>query len=183
MHNSFTALLDRDGVINYDDGYTYKFNPKIIFDDMLALTQLGIRDIFIFTNQSGIARGYYSESEFHHFMNELRKYILKEFGLVLVEYFYCPHSPEEKCVCRKPSPHLIKLGIEKYDFDLERTFFVGDKKSDIESADAAGVKAKYLINRCLENWNENEGWVTHLGAKQVRSLWETCKDLERQYVS
>lgn len=146
------AFLDRDGVINIDTGYVCRvedfFYTDRCTDALKIFSAHGFR-IIIITNQAGIARGYYSERDFQKLMNWLRM-DLREYGIDLLDYFYCPHHPEgsvpeyrKLCGCRKPAPGLIAQAASKYSVDLKESFLVGDKKSDLEAARLAGV-GKYF---------------------------------------
>ena len=135
-----TIFLDRDGVINIDTGYVYKKEDFHFIDYILAdlktLYDLGYQ-IIIITNQSGIARGYYSVKEY----DKLTKYYLKEMkkaGIHRVKVFFCPHHPDavikkykKNCNCRKPNTGLFKYTIKKYKVDVNNSFVVGDKIRDL----------------------------------------------------
>lgn len=104
---------------------------------IFKLNKLGLR-VFVISNQSGVARGYYSEdtlSQIHNKMNRL----LNEQNAFLDDIFYCPHHPEAvipeyrvNCNCRKPLPGMLYKAKEKYDICLEDSFLVGDMSRDIE---------------------------------------------------
>ena len=115
------AFLDRDGIINEDLGFVSdirNFNFKVgIFNLLRILSQKGYM-IFIITNQSGIARKYYSEQKYHKLTNYYKK-ILENLGIRIQDIYHCPHHPEfskppfDKCFCRKPKPGLF-LKIKNY---------------------------------------------------------------------
>lgn len=143
------VFFDRDGVLNVDVAYLYKIEDLRWIDGareaVAYLTQLGYK-IFIVTNQSGIARGYYTVEQ----MNELHAYMQREFaaaGGKIEKIYYCPHHPEGSvpeytgvCDCRKPKPGMLLQALAEYDIDKEQSFLVGDSKRDVEAAEAAGVK-------------------------------------------
>lgn len=147
-------FLDRDGVINMDKGFVHKiedceFVPGI-FDICLKAKQNDFL-LIVVTNQSGIARGYYTEEDFHKLMD----YIRGEFairGCPLDDVFYCPFHPEGlhpyKCDSpdRKPAPGMILKASDKYNIDLSRSAMLGDKNSDIVAGKEAGVKYNILVN-------------------------------------
>ena len=102
------------------------------------------------TNQSGVARGYYKETDvqiLHDYMgNELFKA-----GAPILNFYYCPHHKDGvveryavDCNCRKPKPGMILQAIKDFDVDVEHSFLVGDSQRDVEAAEAAGVKG-YLF--------------------------------------
>jgi D-glycero-D-manno-heptose 1,7-bisphosphate phosphatase len=166
------ALLDRDGVINRDSGYTYIFSPELIYDDLAALSSAGVKDIFVFTNQSGIGRGFYSDEQFHCFMGHLRNYLDNKFNLRLVDYYYCPHRPEDYCGCRKPSPQMILSAITEHNINLKDSFFVGDKLSDIRSGNLAKVPVNFLLNRSGTALVGSESVETDCQYQKIHSLWD-----------
>ena len=99
-------ILDRDGTINIDKkGYTYKVNDCELFEDVITFfskISLHIK-IVVVTNQSGIARNYYSISEFEEFNQKINQIIRDKNKTPWdSEFFYCPHLPSENCKCRKP---------------------------------------------------------------------------------
>lgn len=148
------AFFDRDGVLNVDKSYLYKIEDLEWIDgakEALAyLTQQGYT-VFVVTNQSGIARGYYTVDD----MNRLHDFMAQQVaaaGGKIEKFYYCPHLPEGKiaeyaveCDCRKPKPGLILRAFEEYDIDKEAAFLIGDKPRDVESAEAAGIKG-YLFS-------------------------------------
>lgn len=147
------VFFDRDGVLNVDVAYLYKIEDLRWIEGareaVAYLTQLGYK-IFIVTNQSGIARGYYTVEQ----MNELHAYMQREItaaGGKIEKIYYCPHHPEGSvpeytgvCDCRKPKPGMLLQALAEYDIDKEQSFLVGDGKRDVEAAEAAGVKG-YLF--------------------------------------
>ncbi len=147
------AFLDRDGVINVDYGYVgnidrFKFKEGI-FELLHFLQEKGYK-LFIVTNQSGIARGYYSENDFHNLM----KYMideLKKRGIEITDYKFCPHHPNitGECECRKPKPGMILDLAKQYNIDIKNSIMIGDSLSDIEAAKNAGIKRSYLVKNSL----------------------------------
>lgn len=148
-----TVFFDRDGVLNEDVSYLYEIDRLVWIEgakEALAyLTRRGY-DIFVVTNQSGIARGYYTVAD----MDKLHAYMTAEaakMGGRIKKFYYCPHLLEGKiaefaidCDCRKPKPGLIKQAMSEYPVDKARSFLIGDKPRDVESAEAAGIKG-YLF--------------------------------------
>jgi len=146
-------FLDRDGVINEDYGYVYKKEDFKFKDGIFELLK-HFKDykIFIVTNQSGIARGYYTENDFHKLMNWVKEEF-KQKGIEIVDINFCPHHPNitGNCECRKPNPGMILDLAKKYNIDLENSIMIGDKKSDIEAANKAGIKKTYLVKDNLSD--------------------------------
>ncbi len=136
------VFLDRDGVINIDKNYVYKIEDfEFISGSVKALKKIKDKGylIIIITNQSGIGRGYYSKEDYlklkKHMNNELNK-----FGIIIDDEYYCKHSPDDKCDCRKPKPKMINDPVKKHNIDVEKSYFIGDKTSDIQAGKNAGLK-------------------------------------------
>jgi D-glycero-D-manno-heptose 1,7-bisphosphate phosphatase len=129
-------FLDRDGIINVDHGYVNKIEDFTFNDKIFELMHLFIQNrfkLFIVTNQSGIGRGYYSLDDF----KKLTQWMLKELKQREIEIEavkFCQHSPETKCGCRKPATGMIDEILEEYEIDLEASYMIGDKQSDIDLA-------------------------------------------------
>ena len=146
----YSFFLDRDGVINVDNGYTHKveqlqFCDKAI-EGLKKLSKIG--KLYIVTNQSGIGRGFYTEEQFHFFMRTmLRK--LDEHDIKIHDYSYCPHKPALDgtpiCKCRKPNPSMFEDLIKKYNINKETSFMIGDSVSDIIAAERAGIFQTCLL--------------------------------------
>jgi len=143
------AFLDRDGVINEDLGYVSKIEDfkfkKGIFELLGLLQKLGFV-LFIVTNQSGIARGYYTKEDFI----KLSEWMLKELkkrGIEIKEIEFCPHHPDitGECECRKPKPGMILNLAKKYNIDLKNSIMIGDSDRDIQAAVNAGVTKTYKV--------------------------------------
>lgn len=143
-------FLDRDGVINVEINYLSKIEDFIFIDGIFDLCKK-YQDkgylLFVVTNQSGIARGFYSESDF----NLLTSWMIKEFlnkGIKIQKAYFCPHHSEisGECSCRKPKAGMLLEAKKEFDIDLENSILVGDKERDIESAITAGLKESYLFD-------------------------------------
>ena len=148
MKKQKTIFLDRDGVINIDKHYLYKIEDfefcENIFETCKYFQDLGYQ-IIIITNQSGIGRKYFTQTDF----DKLTQWMLNQFKknkIEILDIFYCPHSPEDNCDCRKPKPGMIEKACEKYDIDLDNSWMIGDKESDIELAFNARIVNSILIS-------------------------------------
>lgn len=155
------AFLDRDGVINHDAGYTYKIEDFVFIDDCIdALKKLQDDDflLIIVTNQSGIARGYYSEQDYQQ-LTQWYVDQLAQAGVVIAAVFHCPHAPTDHCDCRKPSIGLFEQAAQQYPIDFASSLMVGDKISDMSAATSAGVGHRYLIGSDIESYvGHNNLW-------------------------
>jgi D-glycero-D-manno-heptose 1,7-bisphosphate phosphatase len=148
------AFLDRDGVINVDHGYVgrwedFEFVPGAV-EAMRRLHQAGYL-LVVVTNQSGIARGFYSEAQFQALSLRMQE-ALSRAGAPLAGVFHCPHHPEavvpalrHECDCRKPAPGLLWQARDALGIDLASSLLVGDKGSDIDAARRAGVARAYRV--------------------------------------
>lgn len=148
MSGNRALLLDRDGVINHDSGYTssaenFRFIEGI-FDLCRVAKRLGYL-LIVVTNQAGIGRGYYSEQDFLTLTEWMRERFEAE-GVPVTDVFYCPYHPENgvghykrDSFDRKPNPGMLLRAAKKHRFDLERLIIIGDKDSDMQAASKAGV--------------------------------------------
>ena len=148
------AFLDRDGVINVDRGYVwlwddFEFLPGVV-EAMRALEAAGYA-LIVITNQSGIARGYYSEASFLALTDRIERELAAH-GVHLSGTYYCPPLPAAsmephaiKCDCRKPMPGMIQQAAREIGIDLSQSIIVGDKESDVAAGVAAGIPSRYLV--------------------------------------
>lgn len=134
------VFLDRDGTLMEDVDYCSDPNQVHLFEGVPeALRELRAEGykLIIITNQSGIGRGFFTLEQYRAVEAE----VLQQLGSDLIDAtYFCPHLPEQGCKCRKGSPELIFQAARVHDVDFARSFFIGDKKSDIECGRRAGVK-------------------------------------------
>lgn len=148
------AFLDRDGVVNIDRGYVhrwedFRFVPGAV-DAMRRLREAGYL-LVIVTNQSGIARGMYTEADYQALTQRMRE-ALRAAGAEVAAVFHCPHHPEgsvasyrRDCDCRKPRPGMLLEAAHTMGLSLPDSLLVGDKPSDLEAAHAAGVGRAFQV--------------------------------------
>jgi len=138
-------FLDRDGTINVEKDYIYK-SEDLVFEEgsieaLKTFKNLGYI-LIVVSNQSGIARGYFTEADLNIFNNNMNE-ILKKNGVEITEFYCCPHHPDgigeykKVCECRKPNNKMIEDAIKKYNINREKSYMIGDKTSDI----GAGLKS------------------------------------------
>lgn len=138
-------FLDRDGVVNIDKAYVYKIVDFEFIDGIFDLCKSaqdhGFK-IIIATNQSGIARGYYTIEDF----SKLTRYMVAKFKsnkIEITDVFYCPHLDGFD---RKPNPGMFLKARDKYCIDMKKSVSIGDKSRDIIAGAAAGIIRNYLIS-------------------------------------
>lgn len=148
-------FLDRDGVININHGYVHTAAQTDwvtgIFELCEAARQAGYI-LVVVTNQAGIARGYYSESQFLQYTRWMHAEFTAR-GVPLAATWYCPHHPQGtlahyriECGCRKPRPAMILAAAHALNINLNASLLVGDKPSDIAAAIAAGIGRSVLLS-------------------------------------
>lgn len=149
------VFLDRDGTINVETGYIRNLDDLVLIkgasNAIKRLNQNGIAAVLV-TNQSGAARGYYSEDHIAKLNAKLAQLLLDD-GAFLDAMYYCPHLPDglvidykRHCHCRKPAPGMVeKAFMEHPDFDCTNSFVIGDKATDIELARNCGAKSVLVL--------------------------------------
>lgn len=141
-------FLDRDGVVNVDYGYVHR--PQDfqfvdgIFHLVAAANQTGYR-VIVITNQAGIGRGFYNEADFQALTDWMSDEFIQR-GAMIDAVYYCPHHPEhgvgrykQECDHRKPGPGMLLQAAKEHDIDLSASVMVGDKFTDMEAGQRAGV--------------------------------------------
>lgn len=147
--NRRAVFLDRDGTLIQDGPFLSDPNGIKFLDGVPAglrrLKQNGFLLILI-TNQSGIGRGYFTEEVLQAIHARLESRLEGE-GASLDAIYYCPHSPENGCGCRKPSPELFLRAIRDFGIDPAQSYVVGDKPEDADAAKRAGCTSVLIGNR------------------------------------
>jgi D,D-heptose 1,7-bisphosphate phosphatase len=149
------VFLDRDGVITEDPPhYAHRLDQlRIIPGSAEAIQRLNVHNfrVIVISNQSGVARGYYQEEDVKIF-NDRMDFLLEKEGAHIDAIYYCPHHPDAiierykiDCDCRKPKPGMILDAAQKYSIDIQNSFVVGDKWSDIIAGRAAGSRTVLVL--------------------------------------
>lgn len=150
MKKQKCIFLDRDGTINKEVDYLYKVEDfQFIKGSDKAINLFNKLDylVIVMTNQSGIARGYYTEEDLKILHRHIDK-VLEKSNTKINAYYYCPHHPSEglekyrvKCLCRKPELAMFLKAKEDFNIDFENSIIVGDKISDIEAGFRLGMES------------------------------------------
>jgi len=143
------VFIDRDGTINVNVEYldtpdNFRMYPTV-GEGIKQLRDKGFK-IIVVTNQSGIARGYFS----HETLEKIHRRMKDEFnkhGVTIDAIYYCPHHPDENCSCRKPKIGMLEKAIKDFDIDARHSFFIGDRMLDVETGYKVGCKTVLVPER------------------------------------
>jgi D-glycero-D-manno-heptose 1,7-bisphosphate phosphatase len=144
------VFLDRDAVLNVDSGYAHKPEQLVWIEGapeaVRLLNQAGYY-VFVITNQSGVARGYYDENAVRAFHAHMQDN-LKQHGAHIDAFYYCPHHPEGTvkpfavlCSCRKPRTGMLEQAAREWPVDIGKSFLIGDKDDDVAAAASFNIRA------------------------------------------
>ena len=157
-------------MINYDHGYVGEISKfefiEGVFEACSHFINLGY-EIAIITNQSGIQRGYFTQKDFLN-LTEWMKEKFKENGINILKVYYCPHGPEDNCECRKPNIGMITQAIGDFDIDLNKSWLIGDKISDIQTAINSNIKNSILIKSSYQKEDDEK-----IASFTANSLFDT----------
>jgi D,D-heptose 1,7-bisphosphate phosphatase len=137
-----TIFLDRDGTINKDYGYVcdpnkFEFEEYAI-EGLKKLQELQFQFIII-TNQSGIGRKYYTIEDMQNVHNKMIG-LLNEQNIHIQHIYFCPHDISENCNCRKPKIGMLRMAEKDYNININESYFIGDKTSDVQCGNNFGLK-------------------------------------------
>lgn len=140
------VFLDRDGTIATDVGYCRRVDDFEILPGVpqaiRLLNEQGFK-VVVITNQSGIARGYFTEETLSLIHRKMTGQLAKQ-GAYVDAIYYCPHHPDDDCQCRKPKPAPLLKARDDMDIDLELSYMIGDHVKDIQAGRAAGCRTIWL---------------------------------------
>lgn len=160
-------FLDRDGVLNEDRGYVYRWEDFHWIpgakETVAAFNRAGWL-VIVVTNQSGVGRGYYTE-EAMHALHERMQQDLAAAGARIDAFYHAPHHPEAPLEAyrhpdpplRKPNPGMILLALQEWPIDPDASMLIGDKPSDLEAALRAGIRSVLFEGGDLKAFLEKEG--------------------------
>jgi D-glycero-D-manno-heptose 1,7-bisphosphate phosphatase len=165
-------FLDRDGTLVEPRHYPARPEDLVLWPGigprLRHLQQGGFR-LVVITNQSGIARGYFDESDLDRMHDHLRSMLARD-GVTLDAIEHCPHHPDGvvanlaiTCACRKPAPGMILRAAERLGIDLTHSWFIGDILDDVEAGNRAGCRS-LLVDLGTE----------HPPATEIRTPWAVC---------
>ena len=159
------AFFDRDDVINEDLGYVYKQKDFIFCDGLFELlATLKKQDylLLVMTNQSGIARGYYTQEDLFILHQYMQDTLTHKLGFCFDRIYHCLHLPSQNCECRKPNIGMVKAALKDFEIDLRQSFFVGDNITDMQCAENAGIWGKFLLQKDEKNTESSQHSIKNL---------------------
>ena len=168
-------FLDRDGVINIDHGYVFEAEKLQFLEDLgPSLKKLSSKyHLIVITNQSGIARDYFSYEDVEKFHKYLNHKLKSDFGVEINAFYVCPHHPKYsgECDCRKPKTAMLEQANKDFKIDLNSSVMVGDKESDVLCAKNFGIEAIQMdgsygksdkADHHVKNWKELESLLSSM---------------------
>ncbi|MCK4522272.1 MAG: HAD family hydrolase [Nanoarchaeota archaeon] len=141
-------FLDRDGTINVNYGYVHQINnfdfiPRTL-DALTLISTKGDYKLFVITNQSGIGRGYFSIKCYKKLENHMLSYF-EENNIKISKVYMCPHRPDNHCSCRKPKTKFLMDAKREFNLDLNKSYVIGDKTTDVKMGKDAGCKTTLVM--------------------------------------
>ena len=148
MKQQQAIFLDRDGTLNEDTGYVHTIEDFSLYpytiEALRHLQDAGYM-LIVLSNQSGIDRGYYTKEDVYKVHDHMCT-LLEDAGIHIAEIYICPHTPEKGCDCRKPMTKHVMEAKEKHDLDLQQSWLIGDKDTDIEPAHKIGARSVFVLS-------------------------------------
>jgi D-glycero-D-manno-heptose 1,7-bisphosphate phosphatase len=171
------VFLDRDGTLNVEKGYVHlpkdwEWIPGAP-EALRRFRRMGYK-IVVVSNQSGVARGYYSSRDVEIFHRWIAKECARR-GARVDAFYFCPHGPGDGCACRKPKPGMILRAARKLKIDLSRSWMIGDHVRDVEAGQAAGVKPLFV----LTGHGRGERAGLPPGTKVMKDISSACREIAR----
>lgn len=174
------AFFDRDGTLIKDVNYLSSLDQIELIKqavDFAAVCQAKGYTLFVVTNQSGIARGYFS-AQFVEQTHAVLYHQLRQQDVEIKKFYYCPHHPRDAvipellidCNCRKPGTGMLLKAAQEYGIDLQASLMFGDKQLDVDAGQAAGCAA-FIIDHVLKqspSWWDEKIFVTNTALKIIR---------------
>ena len=151
-------FIDKDGTLIHD--VPYNVNPELIrfqkyaFESLYLLQQQGFY-LVIISNQPGVALKYFKEEDLKLVEKKIKNLLFQN-DISLKGFYYCPHSHESACACRKPGPGLLFKAANDLHIDLSASWMIGDILNDVEAGNRSGTKTILLDNGNETEWQCNE---------------------------
>lgn len=137
-------FVDRDGTLIEEVNFLSRLEDLRVFPFTRPALEV-LKDngylVIVLTNQSGIARGKYTEADMHAIHDQIQA----EVGGLIDAFYFCPHLPSAECTCRKPNLGMIESAQAEFDIDMERSWMIGDKNLDVQIAKNAGIKSVLVL--------------------------------------
>ena len=187
MNGSKAVFLDRDGTLIEDPGYLHSTEQVRWLSDAGRALQ-AFRDagyaIVVLTNQSGVARGYFSEDAVRTVNRYVQEQASDAWGVDIARFYYCPHLPAGsidryaiECTCRKPGAGMFEDAISDLGIDPAKSISVGDQERDLVPADRLGIPLLFLLGslgatsyRSEKEYEHAAGWDEVIGTLRRRGL-------------
>ena len=180
------VFLDRDGTINTEVDYLNSIKDlRLIRDAAKAIRILNQNQIkvIIVTNQSGISRGLFSIDDLENVHNELKRRLRRK-GAYIDAIYYCPHHPNDGCLCRKPKDRMFKLAAKDFDLKLNKCYIVGDKLTDSKAAhniSAMGILVRTGYGKLEQNkLKEADIMPDHIAENLYEAVKWIIKNINRE---
>lgn len=148
MNKNKALFLDRDGVLNKNrDDYVKSIDELEIFSNIISPLKKLQKDflLLVITNQSAINRGLTTHQKINDIHDTIENYLVKH-DVFIKKFYYCPHRPDENCVCRKPKSGLLDIAIKEFNIEPKLSWLIGDNDSDIEAGKSVGCSTIKIDN-------------------------------------
>jgi D-glycero-D-manno-heptose 1,7-bisphosphate phosphatase len=141
------VFLDRDGTLNEDPGYFHEVDKLVVYpgvpESLRELKEAGFL-LIVVTNQGAIGKGLYPVADMEAIHTAMQAYFAP-FRVQIDDFFFCPHTVEANCACRKPKPGMFFAARDKYNIQLKESYIVGDKISDLEARRVTGSRTVLVL--------------------------------------
>lgn len=171
-------ILDRDGIINHDIGYIGTIERLELINSNLEILSYLSKYFhpIIITNQSGIARKFFTEKQHIELTKHIHNILLRDYQIKILRTYYCPHHPDlplnrhsSPCNCRKPETGLFERAINDFKINVRKSISIGDKKRDIEPSIKLGFMENFLLSSEIETFPKDKGFNYVSNLKQILS--------------
>ena len=170
------VFIDRDGTLVEEVNFLSRVQDLELFsytDEAINLLKDRGYLVIIVTNQSGIGRGIYTESDMHAVHEEIQRRLTGKID----GFYFCPHLPDEGCRCRKPNLGMIEDAQADFEIDLENSWFVGDKDLDVETGLNAGIRTAMVLTGYGA---EHSRYLNRQPDIVVSDLWEAARSITEE---